>query len=130
MGGLRLSTKLCSPFRCICGKAVDEFARHGLHCTLSRGRHKRHAEANNIIQRALATCDFPSKIEPMAMCEHDRKRPDGLTYFNYKAGKPLTWDFTTPCTIAPSNISDFIKFKSSTSSNYPPVQIIHQYKLS
>ena len=35
----------------------------------------------------------------------DRKRPDGVTYFSYKAGKPLAWDFTTPCTVAPSNIS-------------------------
>ena len=126
--GLRLSTKLCSHvFRCICGKAVDEFARHGLHCTLSRGRHKRHAEANNIIQRALATCDIPSKIEPTAMCEHDRKRPDGLTYFNYKAGKPLTWDFTTPCTIAPSNISDSIKGAGET-ANVHEKKKLHKYR--
>ena len=36
-------------------------------------------------------------------------RPNGLTYFSYKAGKPLAWDFTSPCTVAPSNISASIQ---------------------
>ena len=107
--GLRLCIKLCSPFRCVCGDQVDSFARHGLHCRLSQGRFKRHAESNNIIHRALASCDIPSKLEPTSLCKSDQKRPDGLTYFSYKAGKPLAWDFTSPCTVAPSNLSASIQ---------------------
>ena len=113
--GLRLSIPLCSPFRCVCGDQVDSFARHGLHCRLSQGRPKRHAEANSIIHRALASCDFPAKLEPTSLCK-DQKRPDGLTYFSYKAGKPLAWDFTSPCTVAPSNISASIQEAGKTAN--------------
>ena len=46
----------------------------------------------------------------------DQKRPDGLTYFSYKAGKPLAWDFTSPCTVAPSNISASIQEAGKTAN--------------
>ena len=107
--GLRLSTRLCSNFRCVCGDKVDSHGRHGLNCKVAQGRHRRHSEANNIIQRALGTCDFPSTLEPSSLCRSDQKRPDGLTHFSYKAGLPLVWDFTCVCTVAPSNLSASIQ---------------------
>jgi hypothetical protein len=124
--GLRLSTKLCCTYRCVCGSVVDEHARHGLHCKMAQGRFKRHWEANNIIHKALGACDCPSKLEPTNLCE-DRKRPDGYTIFAYKAGKPLAWDFTTPCTVAPSNISASIQGAGKT-ANKAEVQKSRKYK--
>ena len=76
---------------------------------MAQGRHRRHAEANNIIHRALATCDFPSTLEPASLCRSDQKRPDGVTHFSYKAGLPLVWDFTCVCSVAPSNLSASIQ---------------------
>lgn len=35
--GLRLGAKICHPFECACGKAVDELGRHGLHCKNNPG---------------------------------------------------------------------------------------------
>ena len=88
---------------------MDSHARHGLSCRVAQGRHRRHAEANNIIHRALNTCDFPSTLEPASLCRSDQKRPDGVTVFSYKAGLPLVWDFTCVCTVAPSNLSASIQ---------------------
>ena len=103
--GLRSSTRFCSPYRCVCGRQVDPYGRHGLSCKVAQGRHPRHSEGNNIIHRALALCDLPSTLEIKHLCRSDNKRPDGMTHFSYKNGLPLVWDFT----LCASHISDSIQ---------------------
>ena len=78
--GLRLSVPLCQPHRCChCGAEVDEFARHGLSCVKSEGRHFRHAAINSIVQRALSSAQIPSRLEPSGLSHSDGKQPDGIT---------------------------------------------------
>lgn len=57
--GLRLGTKLCEPHKCICGQLVDPWGRHGLSCKNAKGTNPRHAHANNLIKRALASTGTP-----------------------------------------------------------------------
>ena len=39
---------------------------------------------------------------------------DGLSHFTWKEGKYLVWDFTTSCTVAPSNISTSVQGPGKT----------------
>ena len=48
--GLRIGAKICVPYKCVCGTAVDEFGGHALHCKKAAGRSKRHAEGNRIFK--------------------------------------------------------------------------------
>ena len=84
---------------------MNEFGRHGLSCKKARGRHPRHGGVNRIIQKALGSADFPSRLEPSGLTRNDGKRPDGISLFPYKDGKNLVWDYTCSCTVAPSNLS-------------------------
>ena len=113
--GLRIGAKICVPYRCICGAQVDPFGRHGLHCQKACGRLSRHNEANLIMKKALASIDMPSTLEPPGLCRcDDGRRPDGLSHFTWKDGKYLVWDFTTSCTVAPSNLSCSVKGAGKT----------------
>ena len=105
--GLRFSTRFCSPYQCVCGRQVDPYGRHGLSCKVAQGRRPRHSEGNDIIHRALAQCDIPSKLEVTDDTSH--KRPDGITHFSYKNGLPLAWDYTCACTVADSHLSGTIQ---------------------
>ena len=103
--GLRIGAKICSPYTCRCGFKVNEYGRHGLSCSKAAGRNSRHSEANRIIKKALASIDIPCTLEPPGLSTKDGKRPDGLSHFTWKNGKNLIWDWTTSCTVAPSNLS-------------------------
>ena len=112
--GLRIGAKICIPYKCICGSQVDSFGRHGLHCQKALGRFSRHSEGNMIIKRSLASIDIPSTLEPPGLSRSDGKRPDGLSHFTWKEGKYLVWDFTTSCTVAPSNLSTSVQGPGKT----------------
>ena len=112
--GLRIGAKICSPYTCRCGAKVNEFGRHGLSCQKAAGRFGRHSEANSLVKKALASIEITSTLEPLGLSTTDGKRPDGLTHFTWKNGKPLIWDWTTSCTVAPSNLSLSLKGAGKT----------------
>jgi hypothetical protein len=102
---IRLGIPMCHPYQCNCGKEVDHFGLHGLSCKFSRGRKSRHDSINDLIKRALISCDFPSIREPPGCSRSDGKRPDGLTLIPWTRGKSLIWDFTCGDTFAASYIN-------------------------
>lgn len=104
--GLRLGTKICHPFECVCGTLVDELGRHGLHCKKNPGKYFRHAELNRILHQSLSSINISSKLEPTGLFRDDgRKRPDGITYTAWEKGRSLVWDATCADSLAPSNMA-------------------------
>ena len=87
--GLRLGVSICSEHKCVCGGMVDQWGHHGLACKKSRGRQGRHSALNESIQRALGSAKVTSVLEPPGLDRGDNKRPDGLTIYPWKYGKPL-----------------------------------------
>ena len=100
--GLRLGTKLCQPFKCICGAIVDSTGRHGLSCPKAKGRCSRHLKVNQIIGKALGSAHMTATLEPEGLCKNSQKQPDGVTLISWKSGKSLTWDYTCHDTLANS----------------------------
>ena len=101
--GLRLGTALCVPHSCKqCSLPVDESGTHGLSCVRSQGRIPRHAELNQLVQRALAAINIPSTLEPRGLSHSDDRRPDGLSMIPWSQGRALVWDVTVHDTFAPS----------------------------
>ena len=101
---LRLGSLICHQHKCVCGNKVDSSGRHGLSCKLQTGRHPRHSTLNDIVQRALSSAGYPSKLEPTGLSRKDGKRPDGLSLFPFKRGKCLIWDSTVVDTLAASYV--------------------------
>ena len=101
---LRLGVEITMPYTCVCGKAVQGTATHGLDCRKSSGRHARHSAVNNIIQRALCAAGVPSHLEPSGLSRDDGKRPDGATIVPWSQGQCAVWDFTCVNTVAASHI--------------------------
>ena len=101
---LRLGAPICLAHKCKCTAQVQNDGLHGLDCKKSAGRFARHAELNNIIHRSLTTIGHPSVLEPSGITRDDGRRPDGLTLFPWKNGKPLVWDVTCVATLAASNL--------------------------
>ncbi|GAU97086.1 hypothetical protein RvY_08441 [Ramazzottius varieornatus] len=97
--GLRLGAKLCEPHACRCGVQVDGLGRHGLACKNSAGRHSRHDALNDIIHRALTSCQVHNIREPNGLLRDDGRRPDGLTLVPWCQGKALAWDVTVVDTL-------------------------------
>ena len=52
----------------------------------------------------LSSIGRPSILEPCGMTRQDGRRPDGVTLFPWKQGKPLVWDVTCVSTLARSNL--------------------------
>ena len=61
----------------------------------------------------LPPLTYPA-LEPPGLSRSDGKRHDGLSPFTWKEGKYLVWDFTTSCTVAPSNISTSVQGAGKT----------------
>ncbi|KAJ8719299.1 hypothetical protein PYW08_011474 [Mythimna loreyi] len=101
---LRLGAPCCSPHRCHCGEVVNSLGHHGLSCSRSAGRIARHANINDIIRRALVSVGVPAVLEPHGLVRDDGKRPDGMSLFPWKMGRPLVWDATCVDTLAPSHL--------------------------
>lgn len=101
---LRLGASCCSPHRCHCGEVVNSLGHHGLSCSRSAGRMARHANINDIIRRALVAVGVPAVLEPNGLARDDGKRPDGMSLFPWKMGRPLVWDATCVDTLAPSHL--------------------------
>ena len=59
---------------------------------------------NDIIHRALTSCDTPSVREPDGMFRSDEKRPDGVTLVPWALGRCLAWDATVVDTLAVSHL--------------------------
>ena len=87
------------------GKRVDPLGHHLLSCKFNEGRMPRHYALNDIICRALKTAGIPSVLEPTGLDRGDGKRPDGITIFPFKQGKPLCWDATCANTFAESSLN-------------------------
>ena len=63
-------------------------SRHGLSCEKAAlSRNARHNNANSLIQKALTSAEFAAISEPR------KDRPDGMTTYPFKEGKPfaLAW---------------------------------------
>jgi len=103
--GLRLGVSLVRPHTCGCGANVDPLAYHGLSCRLSAERQRRHAQANDVLARAIRACDVHVELEPTHLFSNGGKRPDGATLVAWSRGRCLVWDFTCPDTVAPSHLS-------------------------
>ena len=59
---------------------------------------------NDIIHRALTSCDTPSVREPDGMFRSDEKRQDGVTLVLWALGRCLAWDATVVNTLAASHL--------------------------
>jgi hypothetical protein len=102
--GLRLGTKICHPFLCVCGISVDSLGRHGLHCKKNPGKYFRHSDLNRIIHQSLSSINVSSLLEPTGLFRDDgNKRPDGITYTAWEKGRALVWDATCADSLAASN---------------------------
>lgn len=103
--GLRLGSKICHPFDCICGISVDSLGRHGLHCKKNPGKYFRHADLNKILHQSLSSINMGSLLEPSGLYRDDgNKRPDGITYTAWERGRALVWDATCADSLATSNM--------------------------
>ena len=102
---LRLGAHVVHPHTCACGAPVESNGFHGLHCKLSAGRQSRHANVNELLQRAFVSAGVAAVREPTGLCASDNRRPDGVTLVPWGHGKCLVWDFTCPDTLAPSHTS-------------------------
>ena len=102
---LRLGAHVVHPHACVCGAPVEANGFHGLHCKLSAGRQSRHANVNELLQRAFVSAGVAAVREPNGLCASDNRRPDGVTLVPWGHGKCLVWDFTCPDTLAPSHTS-------------------------
>ncbi|XP_055357496.1 uncharacterized protein LOC129602493 isoform X3 [Paramacrobiotus metropolitanus] len=101
----RLGAPVCEQHVCRCGNVVDSLGHHGLVCKLAKGRHGVHAVLNDVTKRALNSARMPSSLEPPGLDRGDGKRPDGVTVFPWKNGKPLVWDVTVADTFAQTYIA-------------------------
>ena len=102
---LRLGAHVVHPHTCVCGAPVESNGVHGLHCKLSAERQSRHANVNELLQRAFVSAGVAAVREPTGLCVSDNRRPDGVTLVPWGHGKCLVWDFTCPDTLAPSHTS-------------------------
>ena len=102
--GLRLGANLCEPHMCTCGVPVDARGTHGLACKRSAGRHPRHGLLNDVVWRAMLRAQVPSCKEPAGLSRSDGKRPDGVSLIPWSRGRCVTWDVTSPDTLAPSHL--------------------------
>lgn len=102
---LRLGLPILQPHKCVCGTKVDEYAKHGLSCSIAAGTKARHEEGNNILQRSLKSAEIPSTREPPGCSGPDGKKPDGLTLVPWARGRSLLWDFTCSDTFANSYVN-------------------------
>ena len=71
---------------------IDAWGLHGLSCKMSAGRSLRYFQINDLIFRSLKIADIPSTEEPNGLVRGDSKKPDGLTWCPWKAGKAWTWN--------------------------------------
>ena len=99
--GLRLGAPLVRSHTCVCDTLVESLAYHGLSCRRSAGRQRRHAQANEVIARAIRTTEVHVELEPLRLMSDGGKRPDGATLEPWQRGRHLVWDFTCPDTLAP-----------------------------
>ena len=56
---------------CICGVEVGPLAHHGLSCKKSAGRQRRHAQANEVLVRAIRSADVQAELEPRRLLKDD-----------------------------------------------------------
>jgi hypothetical protein len=132
---LRLGTNICEPHDCICGQRVNALGTHGLACKRSAGRHPRHSELNDTIWRALQRAQIPSAKEPTGLSRTDHKRPDGVTMIPWAQGRCLTWDVTSPDTLAASHLAESAvragsaaaKAETAKTAKYVQIAITHAF---
>ena len=122
---LRLGSDICQNHTCICGMEVERDGAHGLSCKNSAGRQARHSQVNELIKRALVAGGTNAIREPPGLSRVDGKRPDGMSLYSWKVGKPLLWDFTCGDTLAPSYVEQSSKEAGKVASNAETTKIRH-----
>ena len=103
--GLRLGSRLCSPFPCVCGTQMDSRGAHSLACRKSAGRQSRHACVNDVVSKAFTRAGIPVVKEPTGLIPGSSLRPDEATVIPWSGGRCLAWDVTCPDTVAASHVS-------------------------
>ena len=73
-------------------------------CKHAAGRIQRHHALNDIIARALTAAGIPVSKEPWGLFQNDVRRPDGITFVPWQAGKAVAWDVTVASTLADSYV--------------------------
>ena len=68
-------------------------------------RQQRHSLVNDIIYRALIRANISTLKETSGLLPDSELRPNGATVIPWVRGKCLTWDATTPDTLAASHLS-------------------------
>ena len=124
---LRLGTNICEPHDCICGQYVNALG--------SAGRHPRHGELNDTIWRALQRAQIPATKKPTGLSRSDHKRPDGVTMIHWAQGRCLTWDVTSPDTLAASHLAESAvragsaaaKAEVAKTAKYAEIAITHAF---
>ena len=81
---------------------ADAHGGHSFSCSRSTGRHLRHSLLNDIINRALNSIQFPTRVEPTGLLPDNNLEPDGSSLTPWTHGKPLAWDVTCAFPLAAS----------------------------
>jgi hypothetical protein len=82
---LRLGLPVSSRYTCICNATADDFGAHALVCRIS-SHHLRYNAVKDLIKRAFASADIPTRLEPACLSRDDGKRTDGLTLMPWATG--------------------------------------------
>ena len=102
---------------------------YGLSCDKAAfSRNARHNNVNMIIQKALSSANYAAIAEPKGLFNMDSKRPDGMTTFPYKQGKPLSCDFTCVDTVADSYFHKS-SLEAGKTADMAEKKKIHKYRL-
>ena len=95
----------------------------------------RHSELNDTIRRALQRAQIPATKEPTGLSRSDHKRPDGVTMIPWAQGRCLTWDVTSPDTLAASHLAESAvragsaaaKAEVTKTAKYAQIAITHAF---
>jgi len=94
---LWLGVPICAPHVCVCGENVDQFGTHG--CSSCRSWHS----VNDLIKRALASAEIPSRLEPLYLSRNDRKHPETSVPWSLPSAWSGTLDVQIPSPLSPAS---------------------------
>ena len=87
----------------------------------------RHSLINDILYRALVRAKIPASKEPSGLLVGSGLRPDGVSYIPWSRGKCLSWDATTPDTLAASHVQS-TSVVAGAAAEHASNQKVHKYQ--
>jgi len=106
--------------QCRCGAPVYTSGLHSFVCKQAPGKSARHhALIDDLVARAFWAAGIPVSKEPAGLSRTDGKRPDGMTFIPWLAGKPAVWDVTVVCTSAVSYLNSSAR-EASAAAEFAP----------